>query len=177
MPSFNKVILMGNLTKDPRVASNPSGSTVCDFSIAMNRRYTLNGQDKEEVCYVDIVTWGKQADSCGKYLQKGSAVFVEGRLKTDMWNDKEGNKRSRLLVTAERIQFLNFNRSEDKRPQSSSDSANDSQETDYSYSEGSSRQTFKPNVQRQQPRQAMPVPSQDKDIFVDNIEHEDDIPF
>lgn len=175
MPSFNKVILMGNLTKDPRVASNPSGSTVCDFSIAMNRRYTLNGQDKEEVCYVDIVTWGKQADSCGKYLQKGSAVFVEGRLKTDMWNDKEGNKRSRLLVTAERIQFLNFNRSEDKRLQSSSDSS-DSQEADSSYSEGS-KQSFKPNTQKQQARQAMPVPPQDKDIFVDNIEHEDDIPF
>jgi len=173
MPSFNKVILMGNLTKDPRVGSNPSGSAVCDFSIAMNRRYTLNGQDKEEVCYVDIVTWGKQADSCGKYLQKGSAVFVEGRLKTDMWNDKEGNKRSRLLVTAERIQFLNFNRS--RKFQSSSDNS-DSPDGDYSDSEGS-KQSFKPNTQRQQPRQAMPVPHQDKDIFVDNIEHEDDIPF
>lgn len=172
MASFNKVILIGNLTKDPRIGSNPSGSTVCDFSIAMNRRYTLNGQDKEEVCYVDIVTWGKQADSCGKYLQKGSAVFVEGRLKTDMWNDKEGNKRSRLVVTAERIQFLNFNRSDDRRIHSSSDNS-DSQDTEQSYAEP--KQDYRPNNQRQSPKQAMPVPPQD--IFVDNAEHEDDIPF
>ncbi len=176
MASFNKVILMGNLTKDPRIGSNPSGSAVCDFSIAMNRKYTLNGQDKEEVCYVDIVTWGKQADSCGKYLQKGSAVFVEGRLKTDMWNDKEGNRRSRLLVTAERIQFLNFGRSDDRRTQLPSDSS-DAQEDDYSYSSEEVKQNSRPIAQKQQSRAAMPVPPQDKDIFVDNIEHEDDIPF
>lgn len=175
MPSFNKVILMGNLTKDPRIGSTPSGSSVCDFSIAMNRKYTLNDQDKEEVCYVDIVTWGKQAESCGKYLQKGSPVFIEGRLKTDMWNDKEGNKRSKLLVTAERIQFLSSNKSEDRMSQHSSDSS-DSHDSGHSYSE-EPRQTYKPNVQRQETRQAMPVPPQPKDIFVDNIENEDDIPF
>jgi len=99
MASFNKVILIGNLTRDPRVGSNPSGSAVCDFSIAINRKYSINGQEKEEVCFVDIVTWGKQADSCGKYLQKGSPVFVEGRLKSESWSDKEGNKRARILLT------------------------------------------------------------------------------
>jgi len=176
MPSFNKVILMGNLTKDPRIGSNPSGSAVCDFSIAINSKFTSNGQEREEVCYVDIVTWGKQADNCGKYLQKGSSVLVEGRLKTDMWNDKDGNKKSRLRVTADRVQFMSSNRSEDRKFQSSPDSSG-SQEDGYSYQE-SPKQNFNQNAQReQQTRQPMPVPSHDKDIFVDNIEHEDDIPF
>ena len=80
MASFNKVILMGNLTRDPRVSSSASGSSVCEFSIAINRRYLVNCKEKEEVCFVDIVVWGRQADSCGKYLQKGSSVLVEGRL-------------------------------------------------------------------------------------------------
>ena len=106
MAYLNKVILMGNLTKDPKNSSIMSGSAVCEFSIAINRKYTVNGQEKEEVCFVDIVVWGRQADSCGKYLHKGSTVFVEGRLKTDSWEDKEGNKRSRLRVTADRVQFI-----------------------------------------------------------------------
>ncbi|HBM17154.1 MAG TPA: single-stranded DNA-binding protein [Lentisphaeria bacterium] len=175
MASFNKVILMGNLTRDPRAGSNPNGSAVCDFSIAINRRYSVNGQEKEEVCFVDIVTWGKQADSCGKYLQKGSSVLVEGRLKSESWNDKEGNKRSRLVVTAERIQFLNFNRSqEDKRSQNPPDSY-DAQD-DYSTQEAS-RQNFKQAAPQKQQSKQHPMPVPPQDIFVDNAEHEDDIPF
>jgi single-strand DNA-binding protein len=173
MASFNKVILMGNLTRDPRVGSNPGGSAVCDFSIAINRRYSINGQEKEEVCFVDIVTWGKQADSCGKYLQKGSAVFVEGRLKTESWNDKEGNKRSRLVVTAERIQFLNFNRTDGRKVQSSPE--NYDNQDDYS-SQETPRQNTRSNVQSLNQKPPMPVPPS-QDIFADNAEHEDDIPF
>ena len=169
---------MGNLTRDPRVGSNPGGSAVCDFSIAINRRYSINGQEKEEVCFVDIVTWGKQADSCGKYLQKGSSVFVEGRLKTESWSDKEGNKRSRIVVTAERIQFLSFNKSDDRRNQNQADSNGYDSQEDYSAQE-TPRQNFRqPAAQKQQynkPQSNMPVPPQD--IFVDNAEHEDDIPF
>ena len=176
MASFNKVILIGNLTRDPRVGSNPSGSAVCDFSIAINRRYSVNGQEKEEVCFVDIVTWGKQADSCGKYLQKGSSVLIEGRLKTESWNDKEGNKRSRLVVTAERIQFLNFNRpQEERRNQNPSD--NYEAQDEYSAQEGS-RQNFRQSTpQKQQHRQPPTTTVPPQDIFVDNNEHEDDIPF
>ena len=107
MPSLNKVFLMGNLTKDPNLRYTPRGSAVCDFGLAVNRRYTTeNGEQKDEVCFIDIDVWARQAESCGKSLQKGSPVFVEGRLRTDSWQDKEGNKRSRLRVTAERVQFL-----------------------------------------------------------------------
>ncbi len=117
MASYNKVLLMGNLTKAPEVRYTPNGSAVCDFSIALNRRYQSNGQDRDEVCYVDVVVWAKQAESCGRYLQKGSPVFVEGRLRNDNWEDKDGNKRSRLRVTAERVQFMSSgsNRSDDNK--------------------------------------------------------------
>jgi single-strand DNA-binding protein len=171
MASFNKVILMGNLTKDPRLASIMSGSTVCEFSIAINRRYTANGQEKEEVCFVDIVVWGRQADSCGKYLHKGSAVFVEGRLKTDSWEDKEGNKRSRLRVAADRVQFIG-SRSEGNYNRTQSDE----------YSEGrvsaeaarSVKENYSSHNQVKN-EQSMPVPPQD--VFEEEAEHEDDIPF
>ena len=106
MAYLNKVILMGNLTKDPKNSSIMSGSAVCEFSIAINRKYTVNGQEKEEVCFVDIVVWGRQADSCGKYLHKGSTVFVEGRLKTDSWEDKEGNKRYTTEIIASNMRML-----------------------------------------------------------------------
>lgn len=106
MASLNKVMLIGNLTRDPELRYTPGGQAVCDFSIAINRRYTINGQEREEVCFVDIVVWSKQAESCGKYIKKGATVFVDGRLRNDNWEDKEGKKRSRLRVTAERVQFL-----------------------------------------------------------------------
>lgn len=176
MAYFNKVILMGNLTKDPRLASIMSGSTVCEFSIAINRRYTVNGQEKEEVCFVDIVVWGKQADSCGKYLHKGSTVFVEGRLKTDSWEDKEGNKRSKLRVTADRVQFIgprsssgenNYNRAVEPNNEEESSSSRDSSSESFN-----SRNSSHDQVKNAQP---MPVPPQD--VFVEEAEHEDDIPF
>ncbi|MCF7889094.1 MAG: single-stranded DNA-binding protein, partial [Victivallales bacterium] len=107
MASFNKVILIGNLTRDPQLRYTSSGQAVCDFSIAINRKYFVNGQEKEEVCFVDIVAWSKQAESCGKYLSKGSCVFVEGRLRNDNWEDREGRKRSKLRITADRVQFMN----------------------------------------------------------------------
>ncbi len=173
MASFNKVILMGNLTRDPRVGANPTGSAVCDFSIAINRKYSINGQEKEEVCFVDIVTWGKQADSCGRYLQKGSPVFVEGRLKTDSWNDKEGNKRSRVVVTAERIQFLSFNRSDDRKPHASPEYY-DTNETEEQMPE---RQRQSQSFSRPDSSKGAMPPAPAQDIFVDNVEHEDDIPF
>jgi len=107
MASFNKVILMGNLTREPEVRYTPSGTAVCDFSIAINRTYTSNNDRKEEVCYVDITIWGKQAENSGKYLQKGSPVLIEGRLHQDRWTDRETQQqRTKLKVVAERVQFL-----------------------------------------------------------------------
>ncbi len=108
MASLNKVLLMGNLTRNPEIRYTPGGSAVCEFGMAINRRFTqANGQEKDETCFVDITVWGKQAESSSRFLQKGSSVFVEGRLVYDQWTEKEtGNKRSRLRIYAERVQFL-----------------------------------------------------------------------
>ena len=109
MASFNKVLLMGNLTREPELRHTPGGTAVCDIGLAVNRRFTgSNNEQRDETCFVDIVVWGKQAESCGRYLEKGSAVFIEGRLQYDQWQDKEtGRNRSKLRVNAERVQFLN----------------------------------------------------------------------
>lgn len=108
MASLNKVFLLGNLTRDPDLRALPSGSAVCEFGIAVNRRYMSgNGQEVEEPCFVDIVVWGRSAESCKQYLEKGSQVMIEGRLQLDQWEDRNGGgKRSRLRVVAEQVQFL-----------------------------------------------------------------------
>ncbi|MDP6490946.1 MAG: single-stranded DNA-binding protein [Kiritimatiellia bacterium] len=106
MADLNRVFLMGNLTADPEVRYAPSGDAVGDLRMAINRRYKgRDGQDHDEVCYVSVVVWGRQAETCGQYLQKGSQVMVEGSLKFDQW-EKDGQKHSRLLVRANRVQFL-----------------------------------------------------------------------
>ena len=108
MASFNKVLLMGNLTRDPEIRYTPSGAGVCQLGLASNRSYqTQSGELKDETCFVDVTVWGKQAESCSKYLKKGSPVFVEGRLRFEQWQDKtSGQNRSKLTVSAERVQFL-----------------------------------------------------------------------
>jgi single-strand DNA-binding protein len=107
MASFNKVMLIGNLTRDPDVRHTPKGTAVGDLGLAINTTYrTADGTDKEEVCYVDIVVWGRQAETCRDYLSKGSPIFVEGRLQLDQWETPEGGKKSKLRVRAERVQFL-----------------------------------------------------------------------
>lgn len=117
MASLNKVFLIGNLTRDPDVRYTPKGTAVCDLSMAINMTYRAqDGTDREEVVYVDVVTWGRQAETCGQYLSKGSPVFVEGRLQLDQWEDKDGQKRSRLRVRAERVQFLGRGRASEGRP-------------------------------------------------------------
>ena len=106
MANYNRVILAGNLTRDPEVKYLQSGTAVCDMSIAINRKFkTSSGELQEEICFVDITVWGKQAEYCGQYLQKGRSVLVEGRLKLDRW-EKDGQKHSRLSVVADRVQFL-----------------------------------------------------------------------
>ena len=112
MASLNKVMLIGNLTRDPEVRYTPKGSPVADLDIAVNRVYTAdNGEKREEVTYVDIVLWAKLAELAGQYLHKGRPVFIEGRLQMDQWEDKAtGQKRSRLRVVGENIQFLDSRR-------------------------------------------------------------------
>ena len=108
MASFNKVILLGNLTRDPEVRYTPKGSAVCDLGIAINRQYTLDsGEKREEVTYVDVVLWSRLAEIAGEYLKKGRPVFIEGRLQLDTWDDKQsGQKRSKLRVIGETMQLL-----------------------------------------------------------------------
>lgn len=107
MASFNKVILAGNLTRDPQVSMLPSNTPVCEFGLAMNRRWrSQNGEMKEEVCFVDCRAFGRQAETLGQYMSKGKPILVEGHLRFEQWESKEGGKRSRLSVVVENFQFL-----------------------------------------------------------------------
>jgi single-strand DNA-binding protein len=112
MASLNKVMLIGNLTRDPEVRYTPKGSAVCDLGIAVNRVYaTDSGEKMQETTYIDVVVWSRLAEVAGQYLHKGSPVFIEGRLQMDTWDDKAtGQKRSKIRVVAENVQFLSGNR-------------------------------------------------------------------
>ena len=107
MANFNKVILLGNLTRDPQLSYLPSQTAVVDFGLAINRNWTgSDGQKKEEVCFVDCRAFGKPAETINKYCKKGNPLLVEGRLTFDSWTGKDGAKRSRLRVTVESFQFI-----------------------------------------------------------------------
>src|SRR5688572_19403756 len=108
MASFNKVILMGNLTRDPQMKYLPSQTAVVEFGVACNRRFkTANGEDREEVTFVDVTSFGKQAEVINQYFTKGKPIFIEGRLKYDQWEDKSGGgKRSKLTVVVDNFQFI-----------------------------------------------------------------------
>jgi single-strand DNA-binding protein len=108
MANLNKVLLLGNVTRDPEVRYTPKGSAVCDLGIAVNRAYTTDsGEKREEVTFVDVTLWGRTAEVASEYLKKGRPVFIEGRLQMDTWDDKQtGQKRSRLRVVAENMQLL-----------------------------------------------------------------------
>ncbi|MFH1281636.1 MAG: single-stranded DNA-binding protein, partial [Candidatus Omnitrophota bacterium] len=105
--SYNKVLLMGNLTKDPELRYTPAGMAVANLRLAVNRKYRTKDQElKEDVCFITAVVWNKQAETCNQYLHKGSGIFVEGRLQSRSWEDNTGAKRSVIEVRAERVQFM-----------------------------------------------------------------------
>lgn len=106
MPSYNKVLLMGNLTRDPELRFTASGSAVASFGLAVNRKYKSGDDWKEDVCFVDITVWGRQGENCAEYLNKGSGVFIEGRLNFQSWETQDGQKRNKLEVVANTVQFL-----------------------------------------------------------------------
>lgn len=103
---FNKVILIGNLTRDPELRYTPQGTTVCNFGIAVNHKYKQAEEMKEEVTFINVVVFGKQADTCGQYLNKGRAVLIEGRLQERRWETEDGQKRSRHEVIAQNVRFM-----------------------------------------------------------------------
>ena len=110
MPSLNKVFLMGNLTRDPEQRTLPSGQPVTEFGLAISRRYrTPSGDNREETTFVEVCLFGRQAETAAQYLRKGRPVFIEGRLRYDSWEGKDGQKRSRLMVVGERYQFVGGN--------------------------------------------------------------------
>ncbi len=108
MSSMNRVFLIGNLTKDPELRHAPSGSAVAELRLAVSETYRdrQTNQPKEITCFVDVVAWERQAELCQQYLAKGRSVLVEGRLQYDEWKNPQGEKRSRMRVRADRIQFL-----------------------------------------------------------------------
>jgi len=128
MANYNRTLLMGNLTRDPELRYIATGSAVTNLRLAVNRTYkNQSGELKEEVTYVNIVVWGKQAENCAEYLAKGSPIFVEGRLQSRQWETEDGQKRSVLEVVADRVQFLERKKmgtsSEDIESKASADSA------------------------------------------------------
>jgi len=107
MASFNQVILLGNLTRDPEVRHTPKGTACAEIGLAVNRRFTSGDQVRDEVTFVDITAWGRQAEVIGQYCKKGHPLFVQGRLQLDQWDDKQtGQKRSKMRVVLEQFQFI-----------------------------------------------------------------------
>lgn len=111
MASYNRIIMMGNLTRDPEVKQLTSGQSVCRFGLASNRQFKnkQTGAMVQEVCFVDVDVWGAQAEVCKQYLQKGRGVLIEGRLKLDSWQDQDGTKRSKHSIVADRVTFISSN--------------------------------------------------------------------
>jgi single-strand DNA-binding protein len=184
MASLNKVILMGNLTREPAVRYTPGGAAVCEFGLAINRKFSSNGQDKEETCFVDIVVWGKQAESCGRYLEKGSSALVEGRLQYDQWQDKETNaKRSRLRIVAERVQFMSSSRGETRdeqeyqQPSQQQSYNSESNNPGYSNNNGGGYAPQQGQANNNQAGGFRPPPSMPPPNAFDVDGMEDDIPF
>jgi len=116
--SLNRVILMGHLTRDPEVKYTPSGTVVCKFTLALNNKYVSNGATKEDVTFVDVVAWNKQAETLNQYIKKGNALIVEGRLSQQRWETEDGQKRSKIEVVLQSFTFL---------PKSKTETNNDNQ--------------------------------------------------
>lgn len=151
MANLNKVMLIGNCTRDVEIKYTPKGTAVANFSIACNHKYkTSDGEPREEVTFVDIDAWGRQAEIAGEYLKKGRPVFVEGRLKMETWDDKAtGQKRSKMKVVLDNLQLLG------------SKQANDDADTE------------EPPTRPRTPPPTRPTPPRDPDLDVSD----DDIPF
>ena len=137
MPNFNKVLLMGNLTREPELRATPSGTAVCQFGLAVNRIYNnSNGERQEETTFVDVEAWGRQAETISKYVTKGNPLFIEGRLKLDTGENKEGEKRSKMKVVLENMQLISqrgegggYSQSESAPPARASSAASGSAKT------------------------------------------------
>jgi single-strand DNA-binding protein len=169
MPSFNKVILMGNLTRSPELRYIPSGLAVTDVGLAVNdRRKLSSGEMVEEVTFVDVTLWGRTAEVVCQYTSKGSPLLVEGRLKLDSWDDKEGQKRSKMKVIGETIQLLGT-----RSTRSSGGEEEDSRHYNARQNEDSRQYSRQNNVRNS--GHSAPPPQQD--YHSDASSDGDDVPF
>ena len=167
MANLNKVLLMGNLTRDPEVRYTPKGTAVGDLAIAINDSYKAqDGTIKESVTYVDIEVWGRQAETCKQYLTKGRPIFVEGQLKLDQW-EQEGQKKSKLRVRADRVQFLGGGGA------GGGSGGGGSGRSGGNYSSGSGDRPAGTGSSDRPPSRPAPAPSDDRPPMPDD----DDIPF
>ena len=184
---FNKVILVGNLTRDIELRYTQSGSGIANTAIATSRKFTQNGEKKEEVCFVDITFFGRSAEIANQYLRKGSKILVEGRLKFDQWVDQNGQKRSKHSVIAETMQMLDSkgdnqgsnNNQGNYAPQQSQQAQSyqqPAQQQQQSYQQPAQQQSYqKPSYNSQAQNQSREMPSP-ADVPVIDID-EDEIPF
>lgn len=178
MADFNKVFLIGRLTKDPELRYTPSGAAVSDLGLATSRTYTTkDGERREETLFIDVTVWNRQAENCCQYLAKGRQVHVEGYLKMDTWQDRNtGEKRSKIKIEGERVQFLDSRRGEDSGPSSNHSDDDDTSATSPRRSapaNGTARSSYAPSADPgpAAPRHApAPLPPAEDDP-------EDDIPF
>ena len=172
MASVNKVFLVGNLTRDPELRYTSNGIAVTDLGIATNRTYTTkDGERREEVTFIDVTVWNRQAETCCQYLKKGQPVHVEGYLKLDSWDDKTtGEKRSKLKVEADRVQFLGSRRDEAAGGMPSTD------EEAAPTARGESRRPSVPPNGSGPPNRMSPPPPR-RPAPTPDPEAEDDIPF
>ena len=176
MPNLNKVMLIGNLTRDPEVRRTPKGSAVTDIGMAINRNFTLDdGERREETTFVDITFWGRQAEVIGEYMKKGRPMYVEGRLQLDQWEDRNtGQQRSRLKVIGENFQFLG---GRDDQGGGGGGQYGGGQQSGYQQ-QAAPQQQYAPPAQQappqQQPPQQQAPPQQNYEPIRDE---EDDIPF
>ena len=167
MPNLNKVMLMGNITRDPELRYTPKGMAVTDIGLAVNRRYKVENEVREEVTFVDITFWGKQAEVICQWMKKGRPIYVEGRLQLDSWDDKQtGKKMSRIKVVGEDFQFIG---GKDSGGGGSGGSGGGE-------SSSSSDDDDAPRSRPPQ-RQGNPPVRQESNAFPPGLDEEDEIPF
>ena len=139
---FNKLVMVGNLTRDVELKYTNSGSAIANTAIATSRKFTSNGEKKEEVCFVDITFFGRSGEIANQYLRKGSKILVEGRLKLDTWNDQQGQKRSKHSVIVESMQMLD---SKDAQPQQQQQQYQAPSQQQFGQQQAPQQQSFNPN--------------------------------
>lgn len=166
MASVNKVILIGNLTRDPELRYTPKGSAVCELGLAVNRKYRLeSGEAREEVTFLDVTFWGKQAETISKWMKKGRPLYIEGRLQMDTWDDKTtGQKRSKTRIVGEEFQFLGDGDRQNRGPDASSNYDEDDR-------------GGPPPQRSSAPQQSRPAPQQSGPPDGGSDLDEDEIPF